>query len=150
MGIAGCFGCLRMRIREYSSDDLEFILREMDDRCSRRREDKFRLVENLEAFYCYVAEEGSKIKGFIIMEDLGDDASHYMVQINVAEKRKGIGRLLVQEIFDRIGSGRHISLCVNMDNGEAIQFYEALGFTKSGYTLGYRKGQDKYWYQIDL
>jgi len=66
-----------MIIREYSPEDLEFILHGMDNRYSRRREDKFRLVENSEAFYCYVAEEGSKIKGFIIMEDLGDDVSHY-------------------------------------------------------------------------
>ena len=139
-----------MIIREYEHRDLEYILHKFDGRYSKRREDKFRLVENSNAFYCYLAEEDSKIKGFIMMENLGDDISHYMVQINVNEKRSGIGRLLVDKVFEKIGSGGHISLCVNTDNQEAIKFYESLGFKRSGYTQGYRKNQDKYWYQIDL
>ncbi len=139
-----------MHIREYRHEDLESILYSMDGRYSRRREDKFRLVENSDAFYCYVAENDSHVVGFVIMEDLGDGVSHYMAQINVGKKRNGIGRSLVQKVFDRISSGGYISLCVNTDNEEAIKFYEALGFKRSGYTKGYRKGQDKFWYQIDL
>lgn len=139
-----------MIIREYKHEDLEFILHRMDGRYSKRRADKFKLVENCDAFYCYVAEEDSKIKGFIIMEDLGDNTSHYMVQINVAKKRKGIGTLLVKHIFKKIGQGGHISLCVNINNEDAIKFYENLGFVKSGYTNGYRKNQNKLWYRIEL
>ncbi len=138
-----------MNIRNYQSSDLEAILYTMDGRYSKRREDKFRLVESSNAFYCYVAEENAVV-GFIIMEDLGDTVSHYMVQVNVAEKRKGIGRMLVQAVFDRVGVGGHISLCVNTNNAEAINFYEAMGFTRSGYTEGYRKGQDKFWYRKEL
>ena len=139
-----------MNIREYQHKDLEFILHKMDDHYSKRREDKFKLVENSDAFYCYVAEEDSRILGFIIMESLGDNVSHYMVQINAALKRQGIGRRLVQRVFEKIGRGGHISLCVNTDNDAAIKFYEALGFMRSGFTEGYRKGQNKYWYQLDL
>jgi ribosomal protein S18 acetylase RimI-like enzyme len=84
------------------------------------------------------------------MEDLGDEVSHYMVQVNSAEKRKGIGRQLVQRVFEKIGPGGHVSLCVNTDNETAIKFYESLGFKRSGFTEGYRKGQNKFWYQIDL
>lgn len=139
-----------MIIREYEPEDLEFILNNMDGKASKRRSDKFKLVECSDAFYCYIAEEDSKIKGFIIMEKLGDEINHYMVQINVSEKRRGIGRTLVQKVFQRIGAGGHISLNVNTDSDEAIKFYEALGFKWAGYTKGYRKGQDKYWYIIDL
>jgi ribosomal protein S18 acetylase RimI-like enzyme len=129
--------------------DLESVL-DIDGRRSKRREDKFKLLEYSDAFYCYVAEKGSVIKGFVIMEKLGDDISHYMLQINVSEKRNGIGKKLVQKVFEKIGPGGHISLCVNTDNKSAIKFYEALGFKRSGYTEGYRKDQNKYWYQIDL
>ncbi|MEK7617238.1 MAG: GNAT family N-acetyltransferase [Patescibacteria group bacterium] len=97
-----------------------------------------------------IAEDDLGIKGFIIMEDLRDGVSHYMVQINVLEKRKGIGKALFNKVVERIGEDGHVSLCVNTDNEEAIKFYEAVGFTRSGHTVGYRKGQDKYWYQMDL
>lgn len=94
-----------MNIRKYQHNDLKFILHEMDGHYSKRREDKFKLVETPNAFYCYVAEEDSKVAGFIIMEDLADGLSHYMVQINVAKKKQGIGRKLVQKVFKEIGSG---------------------------------------------
>jgi ribosomal protein S18 acetylase RimI-like enzyme len=135
-------------VQEYNHKDFEEVLN-MDGRPSKRRADKFKLLECSDAFYCYVAREGRRIVGFIIMEDLGDGISHYMVQVNSTEKRKGIGRRLVQEVFQRIGHGGHISLCVNTDNETAIRFYESLGFKRSGFTEGYRKGQNKFWYQID-
>tara|TARA_Y100000310_G_scaffold339691_1_gene433182 strand:+ start:1005 stop:1424 length:420 start_codon:yes stop_codon:yes gene_type:complete len=139
-----------MNVRKYKHNDLEIILHRMDNRYSKRREDKFKLVECMESYYCYVAEEDSQVIGFIIMEDLGDSSSHYMVQINVAEKQKGIGSKLVKKVFERIGKGGHISLCVNTENESAISFYESLGFKRSGFTKGYRKGQNKYWYQFDV
>ena len=137
-----------METREYLHEDLEKVLN-IDWKPSKRRADKFRLLESSESFYCYVAEEGQRIIGFVIMEDLGDGVSHYMAQINSAEKRRGIGRKLVQRVFERIGNGGHVSLCVNTDNETAIKFYESLGFRRSGFTEGYRKGQTKFWYQID-
>ncbi len=139
-----------LRIREYQHEDLEKALN-MDGRPSERRKHKFALVESIESFYCYVAVlTDEEILGFVIMEDFRDGASHYMVQINSAQKRKGIGRQLTQKVFDRVGVGGHISLCVNTDNQEAIDFYEAMKFTRSGFTDGYRKNQHKYWYQKDL
>lgn len=147
-----------MLVREYKHEDLEFILHEMDGKYSKRREDKFQLVEKCpNAFYCFVVEDRESenwpkymIKGFIIMEDLGDNISHYMLQINVAEKRLGLGRALVQKVFNKIGPGGHISLCVNTDNRDAIAFYNALRFKESGHCEGYRKNQNKIWYQIDI
>ncbi len=147
-----------MIVREYKHEDLDFLLRELDGKYSKRREDKFQLVEKCpNAFYCFVVEDRQSenwpnyiIKGFIIMEDLGDKVSHYMVQINVSEKRLGLGRALVRRVFNKIGLGGHISLCVNTDNYEAQSFYRALGFKESGHTKGYRKNQDKLWYQIDI
>jgi len=134
-------------IRKYRPSDFDDALN-FDGKPSKRREQKLRLVESSEAFFCLVAED-EKFEGFIIMEDLGDGKSFYMVQINVAGKRKGVGRKLVIRAFEHIGPGGHVSLCVNTDNKEAILFYEALGFKVSGFTAGYRKNQDKIWYQID-
>ena len=140
---------MSLLVREYRHEDYGKILN-MDGRPSKRREDKLKSVESSGSFYCYVAQEEGKLVGFIIMEDLGDKVSHYMVQVNSSERRKGIGRQLVKRVFERIGPGGHVSLCVNTDNDAAISFYESLGFSRSGFTEGYRKGQDKFWYKIDL
>jgi ribosomal protein S18 acetylase RimI-like enzyme len=137
-----------MNIREFKKEDLEEILHKMDGRYSKRREDKFKLLDASDSFYCYVAEEAGMIKGFILMEDLSDDKSHYMIQINVAQKRKGIGRQLVERVFQKVGVGNHINLCVNTDNKDAIGFYESLGFKLSGFSRNYRIGQDKFWYGL--
>jgi ribosomal protein S18 acetylase RimI-like enzyme len=139
-----------MIVREYTPEDLESALHSMTSKTSERRESKFKRVELLDAYYAYVAEEEGDIKGFIIMESLGDDVSHYMVQINVAEKRKGIGKLLVEKVFEIIGKGGHICLHVNNGNDEAIAFYDAMGFYRCGFIEEYRKGQDKLWFGIDL
>lgn len=119
-----------MQIKEYNSRDREQIL--SMGRRSKRREAKIDAVEKLKPFYCFVAEEDSKIYGFVIMESLGDNVSYYMVQINVLEKRRGIGSLLVNKLFEYAGPGGHISLNVNTDNTSARQFYESLGFKISG------------------
>lgn len=152
-----------LNIRRYHSGDFGKALN-IDGRPSKRRLQKLELVEH-GAYYCYVADDDGAIVGFIIMEDLNgggskshymedldDDnsKSHYMAQINAAQKRKGIGRKLVTRVFQEIGVGGHVSLCVNTDNLEAISFYESLGFRWSGYVKGYRKNQDKFWYAIDL
>ena len=54
------------------------------------------------------------------------------------------------KISQDLGPGKHLSLCVNTDNEDAIKFYESLGFKRTGFTKEYRRGQDKYWYGIDL
>ncbi len=140
-------------IRKYRPKDFKKVLK-MGGRSSKRRAKKFELVGH-GLYYCYIAEDGSDILGFIIMEDWSDEGlndikSHYMVQINVAEKRKGIGRKLVEMAFEKIGPGGHVSLCVNADNRVAIKFYKSLGFRRSGFTRNYRKGQNKRWYEKDL
>jgi ribosomal protein S18 acetylase RimI-like enzyme len=122
----------------------------MDGRHSKRRKDKFALVESSNAFTCFVAENDTGLRGFVIIEDLGDGVSFYVVQINVAQRRTGIGRELIQKVFEFVGKGGHISLCVNTDNDDSIKFFESMGFERSGHTEGYRKDQNKYWYQIDL
>jgi ribosomal protein S18 acetylase RimI-like enzyme len=122
----------------------------MNGESSKRRKDKFRLVECSDAFTCFVADDDSRISGFVIVEDLGDGVSSYVVQINVTERRMGIGRKLIQKVFEAAGKGGHISLCVNTDNDDSIRFFEAMGFRRSGQTEGYRKDQNKHWYQIDL
>lgn len=139
-----------MIIREYQPSDLQSILAVMPGKYPQRRKDQFKIVESCQTFFCYLAEDKGVIKGFVIIEDLGDGKSYYLVQISVSEERRGIGTQLMNKVFEKIGRGGHLSLNVNITNKNAIKFYKALGFKKSGQTKDYRKGEDKHWYQIDL
>ena len=106
----------------------------LDGRPSKRSAQKLKMLELTDIFYHYLAIINEDVFGFIIMENMGDKVSHYMVQKNVKEKRRGISNALVWHVFHEIGLGGHISLCVNTDNKGAIKFYEAMGFKRSGYT----------------
>jgi ribosomal protein S18 acetylase RimI-like enzyme len=137
-------------IREYRSEDFARVF-DMDGRASERRARKFEVV-GLGGYYCYIAEDGDdNVVGFVIMKDFCDGKkSHYMEQINVAIKRRGVGRSLVTRVFEEIGPGGHISLCTDVGNNDAIRFYEAMGFRWSGFVHGYKKDEAKHWYTIDL
>ena len=136
-------------VRPYESKDFHAVLN-FDGRPSKRRQQKLRMLELPDVFYGYVAEDEDGIIGFIVMQDMGDEATHQVMQINAKEKRKGIGRRLMKEVFHRQGRGKHITLAVLTDNLNAIAFYEALGFQKSGHTREYKKGKDYFWYCMDV
>ena len=138
-----------MFIRPYVKSDFEKVLN-FDGRASQIREYKLKRLELPEIYYGFVAKDDEEVVGFIIMEDRGDGVSHYMVQVNAKAKRQKIGTLLVIRAFEKIGAGGHVSLCVNTDNEVAIRFYESLGFKWAGYCRGYKKNQNKFWYEIDI
>ena len=54
-------------------------------------------------------------------------------------RQRGIGRLLVNEIFDwaRLRGARTLQLMVVSNNEPAILFYQRLGFTRTGRTEPY-------------
>lgn len=139
-----------MIIREYKTSDFQSIMSDIPSSYSERRKDQLRIVENCKSYFCYIAEDEGKINGFIIFEDMGDNKSFYIVQISVAEKRKGSGSRLMNKVFEKVGKGSQISLNVNTTNEAAIEFYKKLGFKKSGETKDYKKGEDKYWFKINL
>ena len=135
-------------IREFNlEEDLESVLN-FDERFSKRRADKFQRVELLDSYFSLVAEKDGDIVGFIVMEDLSDGISYYLVQVDVSEKyrRLGIGTALIDNVFDIVGAEKRVTLNVNEDNLAAIAFYERLGFERCGETRNYREGQNKKWY----
>jgi len=135
-----------MIIREYQPSDADYIIKNIPSKYPKKRAEQLKIVENCQSYNCFVAEEGV-IKGFVIFQDLGDKQSYYIVQITVAELKKGIGTKLMKQVFAAVGQGGQVSLNVNTTNSAAIVFYEKLGFEKSGETKDYIKGEDKYWYK---
>jgi len=93
------------------------------------------------------AERGGRLDGFAIAERRG--ARGHIITIDVAERarRRGIGRHLFAELFDRLENegAREIRLEVDVRNAGAIRFYESLGFDRTRILRGYYgKGLDAF------
>jgi [ribosomal protein S18]-alanine N-acetyltransferase len=87
-----------------------------------------------------------RIAGFIIAESYLEEGRRiaHIITIDVApsERRKGLGRALMQAIEDRLAGGdlATIRLEVAVDNPQAQAFYRRLGFSNVGRIRGFYKG----------
>lgn len=137
-------------IRIYRPSDRENILREIPSGRIGIRRNQLQMAE-CDMYTCYVNKDKIGINGFALIRNLGDESSYYLEQITIKKnyRRKSIGTEIMNRVFLDLYN-KHISLCVNEGNDVAIEFYESLDFQRSGYTENYRRGQNKYWYRIDL
>lgn len=142
----------KILVRRYRKEDREAVLREVPSHNPEVRVNHLQMAENCDMYLCYVSEGKNGINGFALVRNLGDGVSFYLDQITVKTdgRRKSVGTNIMKKIFEELGKGKRMSLCVNTDNEDAIEFYKSLDFDKTGYTKGYRRGQDKFWYAIDL
>jgi ribosomal protein S18 acetylase RimI-like enzyme len=91
---------------------------------------------------CYLAwdeDEGCGIAaGFLDRED-ATKAHLVSMWVAPAQRRRGVGRLLVEGIIDwaRGGGAKTLRLMVTSSNDVAARFYERLGFIKTGKTEPY-------------
>jgi [ribosomal protein S18]-alanine N-acetyltransferase len=96
-----------------------------------------------------IAEDDSTkvILGFIIAETYLEHARRigHIITIDVApsERRKGLGRTLMQAMLDRLNSARTamLRLEVAIDNIDAQTFYRSLGFSQTGRIRGFYPGR---------
>lgn len=79
-----------------------------------------------------------RLAGFILVRRAADEAEVLTVAVRAAQRGRGIGRKLLEEVLRRLYRDG-ITTCfleVDRDNGSAIRLYRALGFE----TVGERKG----------
>jgi [ribosomal protein S18]-alanine N-acetyltransferase len=87
------------------------------------------------------------ILGFIIAETYLEHARRigHIITIDVApsERRKGLGRTLMQAMLDRLNSAgtAMLRLEVAIDNIDAQTFYRSLGFSQTGRIRGFYLGR---------
>lgn len=90
-----------------------------------------------------VACDGPSVAGFAAMH-FGDDSAHLLLLcVQPDQQRRGIGRQLVQWLFDsaRAAGITAIDLELRADNPGALAFYERLGFRQTGLVPGYYGGR---------
>jgi ribosomal-protein-alanine N-acetyltransferase len=88
---------------------------------------------------------GEPAAGYVSFRHVAGEAEILRLAVDPAARRRGIARALVDCGLDRLREARVASchLEVRMDNEEAIAFYHALGFARTGRRRRYyRDGED--------
>jgi ribosomal-protein-alanine N-acetyltransferase len=79
-----------------------------------------------------VVTDTRRLAGYVICARY-EQVWHLMnVAVDPASRRRGIGRALLEEMFDRAGRDRQFTLEVRTSNAPAIALYEQLGFRSAG------------------
>ena len=83
-----------------------------------------------------VADDGKAIGGmaFAAADDRGDTVMLHQLYVRPTCQGQGIGGMLLDEILDDFPDAKRIRLEVEAQNAQAIAFYEAYGFTRTGTT----------------
>jgi ribosomal-protein-alanine N-acetyltransferase len=96
---------------------------------------------------CWIAEEESKLAGFVIVERASRNGrlTGHIVTLDVdpVERRRGLGTLLMQTAEEQMkeeGAGA-MSLEEAESNSAAREFYQRLGFATTGRILKYYAGR---------
>lgn len=84
-----------------------------------------------------VVEKDGKIVAFTCVREKvrQPEVVLYFIGIDPSAKRSGVGKALIEDIMHRT-KHRRLALNVAKDNEEARAFYESLGFTVVGESLG--------------
>jgi ribosomal protein S18 acetylase RimI-like enzyme len=80
----------------------------------------------------WVAEDKDKIIGFCMAIKEGKNNRVGAIYVIPSFQREGLGKQLIERAFDWLGDGKDILINVARYNKQAINFYEKLGFVKTG------------------
>jgi ribosomal protein S18 acetylase RimI-like enzyme len=83
-----------------------------------------------------VADDGSEIGGmaFAAVDESGETVTLHQLYVRPAWQGRGIGGLLLEEMIESFPDARRMRLEVEPENGRAVAFYEAQGFSRCGIT----------------
>src|SRR5262249_42616383 len=93
----------------------------------------------------YVAESAVHVTGFVIGQQIADEAEILNVAVRQAERRKGQASALLCAILDsfRTGGVSRVYLEVRESNQPAIAFYQKHGFRQTGRRRRYYRNPDE-------
>lgn len=95
----------------------------------------------------YVYEDEGTVKGYIITWFLPPEAELVTIAVSSGNRRKGIGRKLLEYMIVHYGSNIKWHLEVNCKNDTAVNLYKSFGFEIAGIIKNYY-GTDKHAYRM--
>lgn len=116
------------------NDILDYILKYFPD---------YKISDNpFEFIYAYYLD--GNIIGFIDYSIIYEKAEINYIAVSLDHRRKGIAQKLFDSFVFRLKNIDNISLEVNVNNKEAINFYLKNGFVKETIRRNYYNGEDAY------
>ncbi len=94
------------------------------------------------AVQLYVARDGPQIVAFCACYVFHDEIDINTVAVDLAQRRQGIARLLLQEVLQQTGA-RRASLEVRRSNTAALNHNEGLGFTVTASRSNYYENPEE-------
>jgi len=130
-------------LRDYRAEDFETIC-EIDRQCfppgiAYSREEIASAIGEPELILI-VAEEDSKVAGFVMAGPQGGRRGHIItIDVLAPHRKSGLGTRLMLEVHERLraAGARRVILETAVDNTAAIRFYEKLGYTTLRRLKGY-------------
>jgi ribosomal-protein-alanine N-acetyltransferase len=123
-----------IRVREFRPEDLEAAYR-LDQRCfepgiAYTRGQIRAFLARDGAIACAASTEGGELVAFAIGHGAGSRGHVVTIDIEEGQRRRGLGRRLLSELMRRLASAgaRDVRLEVDPRNGDAVRFYERMGF----------------------
>jgi [ribosomal protein S18]-alanine N-acetyltransferase len=88
--------------------------------------------------YALVAEADGTVLGFVVCQQVLDEATIHNVAVAPAARRWGIARALLEQLLAGLAPGtRRCLLEVRASNAAALALYRGLGFREDGRRRGY-------------
>jgi ribosomal-protein-alanine N-acetyltransferase len=122
-----------VRVRDFRPQDLEAAYR-LDQQCFEPgiayTRGQIRAFLEGEGAMALVAEGRDGLVAFAIGHAAGSRGHVVTIDIERGERRRGLGRRLLSELMGRMAAAgaRDVRLEVDPRNGDAVRFYESMGF----------------------
>ncbi|HTN95084.1 MAG TPA: ribosomal protein S18-alanine N-acetyltransferase [Gallionella sp.] len=93
----------------------------------------------IHGYVCRVHEIDGEIRGYAVLRPTLDEAELLSIGVSALHQRKGLGREILHEMFDRARELdiRRVFLEVSFSNATAIALYRNAGFAEIGVRRGY-------------
>ena len=108
----------------------ELGIKDEDPRSARRRHFREELARTW-ARVRVASDASGRVLGYTLVWHVADEVQLLNVAVTISARRRGIGRLLMDDLIARArGSAEKVLLEVRATNTAAIAMYEALGFER--------------------
>src|SRR5437899_2287194 len=140
-------GRARATIRDLHVDDVQAVtaISRVTPEAANWTEESYRSALTWTGVVAFVSDFDSKVTGFILARQLGEEAEILNLAVSPARPKKGAGRALLKAAMDEFRARQvgRVFLEVRESNKAGISFYSKHGFSKRDIRFNYYREPDE-------